>query len=201
MSRGQYPRRKDDVDDMPEERMDMLSAVKDFAHKDLQHIGLERAMKLEKMYGKDDLRVKKAKLECFFNAFAILGTVRYAAQVVGLNPRAVAKVIKSSDKYKARFETAYEEFSEYLEQVAIVRAVTKSDSLLQFLLRASNPRKFSERLRVQAITDQAEKDEPLTLVFGEYSQDWVEPNYLHTNDLVTQSDTDNDEGDDNSDDQ
>lgn len=174
MGRGQYPKRKDDDED--EEQLSSLQAVKQFANKDLEEIGLSQAWRLEKAYGKGDLRVKKAKLECFFRAYAILGTVRYAAQVCGLNPKAVSKLIKNNEKYQARFEVAHDEFCEYLEQTAIVRAVSKSDSLLQFLLKAYNPRKFSERLRIQAL-DNKDDEKPLTLVFGEFDQSWEEANY------------------------
>ena len=189
MARGQYPKRKDEEDDY-EEESSMLDTVKQFASKDLEDIGLQRAHRLEKAYGKDDLRVKKAKLECFFNAYAILGTVRYAAQVVGLNPKAVSKVIKNNPAYQARFEVAHDEFCEYLEQTAIVRAVSKSDSLLQFLLKAYNPRKFSERLRIQALEKKDDDDTPLTLTFGEYTPDWTEPNFKFAEVVV---DTDNEE--------
>jgi len=173
--RGQYPARKDDDYD-DEEQMSTLDLVKSFASRDLEHIGLNRAMRFKKAYGRDDLRYKKAILECFFEAYAILGTVRYAAQVCGLNPKKVSKLIKNNDTYKARFDVAHEQFCEYLEQVAVVRALNKSDSLLQFLLKANNPRKFSERLRIQAL-EAKDDDKPLNLVFGEYSPDWEEPNY------------------------
>jgi len=178
MGRSQYPRRKDEEDEYDEEQS-MLDTVKQFASRDLEDIGLDRAHRLEKAYGKEDLRVKKAKLECFFRAYAVLGTVRYAAQVVGLNPTAVSKLIKNSKTYQDRFEVAHDEFCEYLEQTAIVRAVSKSDSLLQFLLKAYNPRKFSERLRIQALEKKDEDDAPLTLTFGEYTPDWEEPNFKY----------------------
>jgi hypothetical protein len=165
-------------DQEDEELLSLLDESKNLALRELQSIGLDRVAKLERVYGPKDLRVKKAKLDAFFNAYAILGTVRYAAQVCGLNPKAVSKLIKNSDKYRQQFEASHDEFCQYLEQTAIIRAVKKSDSLLQFLLRANNPRKFSERMRIQALQD--DNDEPLTIVFGECDNSdtsWHEPNY------------------------
>jgi len=155
----------------------MLDIVKQFNSKELKDIGLDRVIRLEKIYGRDDHRVKKAKLEAFFNAYAIVGTVRYAAQIVGINPKAVRRIINDSEYYQERFDLAHEEFSQYLEQTAIIRALTKSDSLLQFLLRANNPRKFSERLRVQALSN-PQDDTPVILNFGDLVDNTTPaPNY------------------------
>jgi hypothetical protein len=154
---------------------DILNEIKNLVSKELEDIGLDKAIKLEKYYGKDDARVKKARLEAFFRAYSILGTVRYAAQVCGLNPKAVSRLIRKSEAYRAKFEQAHEEFCQYLEETAVIRALRKSDSLLMFLLKANNPKKFSERLRLQAIDDSA--NEPVTLQFGEWPQGMEEPNY------------------------
>lgn len=176
--KAQYPTRKGEEYDGVEERPDaLLDQIKNFAHNELKHIGLDKVRKLEKELGRDHIKVKKAKLDCFFNAYAILGTVRFAAQVCGLNPRVVSKVIRSSKEYQERFELAHEEFAQYLEQTAIIRALNKSDSLLQFLMRAYNPKKYSERLRLQALTQQEEDTSPVQLMFGEVLEDFVEPNF------------------------
>lgn len=153
----------------------IIASMTNMLHQDLQNIGLDKVAKLEKMYGPHDLRVVKERLNSFFRAYAILGTVRYAAQVCGLNPHKVKQLVQKSDKYSARFEQAHDEFCQYLEQTAVARAVTKSDQLLMFLLRANNPRKFSEKLRLQAITMEEKDDSPVQLVFGESSG--TEPNY------------------------
>lgn len=158
-----------------EQDVSFLESIKNLVSKDLENIGLDKVAYLEKHYGKDDYRVKKARLEAFFRAYSILGTVRYAAQVCGLNPRAVTRIIKESETYRARFEQAHEEFCQYLEQAAVIRALRKSDSLLMFLLKANNPKKFSERLRLQAIDDSA--NEPVKLQFGEWPAGMPEPNY------------------------
>lgn len=180
-----------------EEEQEILSLVeesKSLALRELNNIGLDRVHKLERIYGKKDLRVVKAKLDAFFNAYAILGTVKYAAQVVGLNHKAVTKLIKNNEKYQQEFQVAHEEFCMYLEQTAIIRAVKKSDSLLQFLLRANNPKKFSERMRIQALTEQ-DDDKPLTIVFGEVDGSWHEPNYAVV-ETIPDIETEEKEGDD-----
>jgi hypothetical protein len=151
-----------------------IAAIKNFVHTELQNIGLEKVEKLTKIYGKDDIRVKQAKVDSFFKAYAVLGTVRYAAQVVGVNPTVMTKLIKTTPQFKRRFEQAHEEFCQYLEQAAVVRAMQKSDSLLQFLLKANNPHKFSERLRLEAEANKSAQT-PVSINFG-YS-DGNDPNY------------------------
>lgn len=191
---GKLPRKEYTED----EARSLMITVSDLVSQELENIGLDKARKLERHYGKDDLRVKKAKMEAFLNAYSILGTVKFAAQVCGLNPRAVQKVIKNNEYYQKRFETAHDEFCQYLEQTAIVRALQKSDSLLSFLLRANNPRKFSERMRIQALTDDGLNNSPVELVFGEYGADWDEPNYLTAgvveDDIDPEEETDIDQG-------
>lgn len=156
--------------------------TRDLALKELEDIGLEKVGKLEKLYGPKDARVIKAKFQAFFRAYSIVGTVRYAAQVCGLNYKTVNKIIKNNEKLRTRFEQAHDEFCQYLEQTAILRAVEKSDTLLQFILRANNPHKFSERLRLQTLTE--EKEKPVTIIFGEMEagQGDAEPNFLEAAD-------------------
>lgn len=178
-------------DDYQDDQDSVLALTKDIVHRELKDIGLDRVAKLEKLYGKDDIRTKKAKVESFFRAYGVVGTVHYAAQIVGVSPKVMNKLIKSNDSYRERFELAHEEFTQHLEQVAIMRALKKSDTLLMFLLRANNPRKFSERMRIQALDK--EDDTPLTLHFGEYDANWEEPNYLHVTSLERKEEKESDE--------
>lgn len=173
-------RRPEDEEDIEQSAPASVRAyVSDFVHRELQDIGLEKVAKLERMYGPDDKRTKKAKVDAFFRAYSIVGTVDFAAQIVGINPRLMTKLINDPDKpqWGRRFDQAHEEFCQYLEQTAIMRALAKSDALLMFLLRANKPRKFSERMRIQASTEDDNRS-PVQIVFGEYGSEWEEPNYL-----------------------
>lgn len=174
-----------------EVRLSLRKGIMEVITEDLEDIGLEKVQKLIRMYGKDDLRVKKEKLECFFRAYAICGTVQFACQAVGLNPKVVGKLIRENEYYAARFDEAHDELCQYLEQVALVRAVQKSDTLLMFMLRANNPKKFSERLRLKA--EDMEDTTPIQLVF--YG-DQEAPNYLLAGEGVDEVDVDREEDDD-----
>lgn len=183
--------------DVPEEEMQsILTQVRIATAGELENIGLDKVYRLERAYGKEDNRVKKAKMEAFFNAYAVVGTVKYAAVMCGLKPESVKKVIAKSDYYKARLELAHEEFCEMLEQTAIVRAVTKSDALLSFLLRANNPKKYSERMRIQAMSEDDINKSPVQISFGEVGAGWQEPNFLHGDEIADESEDleDSDEG-------
>lgn len=154
-----------------------LGSIKTFVASELdpKRLGLDIAHKLEKVYGKNDARAKRARLDVFFRAYALVGTPYFAAQIAGLNHRAVEKVIKANPALQDRFDQAHDEFCQFLEQAAIVRALRKSDTLLMFELRANNPRKFSERLRIASLNER--DDKPLNVVFGDPG-----PNYAKAED-------------------
>lgn len=156
------------------EDLTFLDSVKHFVMKELNDdaLGLDQVKKLRKIYGKDDRRVKVARLDVFFRAYALVGTPAFAAQIAGLNRHSVEKLINSNARMKERFDQAHDEFCQFLEQAAIMRAFRKSDTLLMFELRANNPRKFSERFRIQTLG--MGDDKPFNVVFGDGT---ASPNY------------------------
>ncbi|MDE2100069.1 MAG: hypothetical protein KGL39_22635 [Patescibacteria group bacterium] len=110
--------------------------------------------------------IKKA---AFLKAFAAVGIVKFAAQVARVDRRTVYKWLEGDPAFKSDYEQAERDAVNVLEQAAFKRAVAGvksvrsfydrngniinqetevkySDSLLQFLLTARDPKRFGKRV-------------------------------------------------------
>src|SRR5581483_3317929 len=94
---------------------------------------------------------KQAKKNLFIEAFRQTGSTSAAAKAVKIS-REVVYLWKNTDEDFARaFKNADTDVTDLLEQVAIERAVCKSDGLLMFLLRARRPEKYRESRQCNAV--------------------------------------------------
>ena len=84
----------------------------------------------------------------FLEVFAATGNVRLAAGAAGVSRDAPYKRAGRSPAFAARWARAREEAIDTLEAEARRRALTGSDSLLMFLLRALRPGLYRETLRI-----------------------------------------------------
>src|SRR5882724_12960480 len=75
----------------------------------------------------------------FLEVFAATGNVRLAAGAAGVSRAAPYKRARRSQRFAQRWATAREEAIDTLEAEARRRALTGSDALLMFLLRAHRP--------------------------------------------------------------
>jgi hypothetical protein len=84
----------------------------------------------------------------FLEVFAATGNVRLAASAVGVSRDAPYKRARRSPAFAARWERAREDAIDTLEAEARRRALSGSDALLMFLLRAHRPERYRETLRI-----------------------------------------------------
>jgi hypothetical protein len=84
----------------------------------------------------------------FCEVFAATGNVRLAAGAAGVSRAAPYKRAKGSPHFAERWARAREDAIDTLEAEARRRALTGSDSLLMFLLRAHRPERYRETLRL-----------------------------------------------------
>ena len=84
----------------------------------------------------------------FCEVFAATGNVRLAAGAAGVSRDAPYKRARRSPAFAARWERAREDAIDTLEAEARRRALTGSDTLLMFLLRAHRPERYRETLRI-----------------------------------------------------
>jgi hypothetical protein len=73
-------------------------------------------------------------------------SVRASARAAGFGRRTAFEWKAADPVFAAEWEEAYETGTECLEEVARVRAMEKSDSLLMFLLKARRPHVYRERV-------------------------------------------------------
>jgi hypothetical protein len=76
--------------------------------------------------------------------FAATGNVRLASSAAGVSRAAPYKRAQSSAAFAARWTQAREDAIDTLEAEARRRALTGSDALLMFLLRAHRPERYRE---------------------------------------------------------
>ena len=86
--------------------------------------------------------------ERFLEVFSQTGNVRLAASAAGVSRDAPYKRARTSPSFADRWATAREEAIDLLEGEARRRALSGSDALLMFLLRAHRPERYRETLRI-----------------------------------------------------
>ena len=106
------------------------------------------------------VRPRKA---AFLAALAQCGNVTEAARKTGIARMCHYDWLKRDPDYVKATEVAVEESIQHLEQVARKRAVTGSDLLLIFLLKAHRPEKYREQHRHE-IT--GANGAPIAVTFG-----------------------------------
>ena len=84
----------------------------------------------------------------FLEVFTATGNVRLAASAAGVSRDAPYKRARRSPRFAERWTTAREEAIDTLEAEARRRALTGSDALLIFLLRAHRPERYRETVRI-----------------------------------------------------
>lgn len=105
----------------------------------------------------------EAKMKLFLVAYMKYGVIGKAAQVAGIDRNTVRVWRERVEAFDEIYSTIEEEYTDVLELEANRRALEKSDSLLQFLLRARRPEKFNPTQNVQATLG----DGGIRLVFSE----------------------------------
>jgi hypothetical protein len=84
----------------------------------------------------------------FLEVFAATGNVRLAAGAAGVSRDAPYKRAQTSPPFAERWARAREDAIDTLDAEARRRALTGSDTLLMFLLRAHRPGLYRETLRI-----------------------------------------------------
>lgn len=84
----------------------------------------------------------------FCEIFAATGNVRLAAGAAGVSRDTPYKRARRSPAFAARWARAREEAIDTLEAEARRRALSGSDALLMFLLRAHRPERYRETIRI-----------------------------------------------------
>ena len=93
-----------------------------------------------------DLRQAKTKA-AFLKAYSAAGFVGAAATAAGVSRTAVYEWKANDPDFSKAWERCEDEATSVLEDVALKRAMQKSDTLLIFMLKAKRPDKYREVLR------------------------------------------------------
>lgn len=109
---------------------------------------------------------KENRKELFIKAFKIAGTKQHAAEAAGVDRKTVANWMKKDKAFARAFDDADTSVTELLERAAVQRAAygilkpifqngmkvgevrEYSDSLAIFLLKARNPKKYRDNVKV-----------------------------------------------------
>lgn len=128
-------------------------------------IKLDFTLKEEDAYPnmQGDIATVEARMKVFLKAYMKYGVIGRACQLTGITRNTVKVWRERFEEFKEAFDTIEEEYTDTLELEANRRALEKSDSLLQFLLRARRPEKFNPTQNVQATLG----DGGIKIVFSE----------------------------------
>ena len=85
--------------------------------------------------------------EVFLEALAEGYSVRHAAKAIGAGRRTVYDWREEDPDFKRRWDEAIEDGTDVLEDEARRRAITDSDTLLIFTLKARRPEKYRENVQ------------------------------------------------------
>jgi len=83
----------------------------------------------------------------WLEVFSLCGVVRTACKATGVARSVVYDHRETYPEFRARFEQAYSESTESLEQIARDRAAKSSDVLLIFLLKARKPDMYKDHVQ------------------------------------------------------
>jgi len=107
----------------------------------------------------------KELMKLVLSAYVTCGVIGKACDTAGVRRKTHYEWMAKHAKYRELFEELREKFVDGLEQVAIDRAMEKSDNLLMFLLKAERREKYGDRQDI-ALSGQMHKP-PIQLVFAE----------------------------------
>ncbi len=97
-------------------------------------------------------QTKKTRQTAFLAAYIENGAhVRKAATACDIPLRTVQRWFAEDQKFKARIDEAFADFEHELLACAIQRAKGGSDTLLIFLLKATNPKRYCDQARKEAL--------------------------------------------------
>lgn len=91
--------------------------------------------------------LKENKKAPFLEAFARIGTIAGASDAVGISRYAVHDWKRNDAAFLEAFQQAEAALTENLESVAVDKALKGDNVLIQFLLKARAPQKYTERYR------------------------------------------------------
>lgn len=97
--------------------------------------------------GKKKRRSAKEWKPVFLAALRTAGNVRFACEVAGISRKAAYQWRERSAKFAGEWDDAMDEAIDMLEAQAYKRALTSSDTLLMFLLKAHRPKRYRETVR------------------------------------------------------
>lgn len=81
----------------------------------------------------------------FLEGYVATGTISGGALFAGVHRHTVYQWQENSETFKADFEAVKDEVADKLEQEAIRRALTTSDTMLIFLLKGQRPEKYGDK--------------------------------------------------------
>lgn len=92
--------------------------------------------------------VRHAKKRAFIAAFSKCGIIKRSAKAAGIDRDTYRRWRMSDPEFAAKVEEAGEDAADFLEAVALRRAVklNGSDTMLIFMLKAVRPSKFRDRV-------------------------------------------------------
>ena len=97
------------------------------------------------------LTPKKGNADVWMPAFLATlrntANVRWSCEHSGISRETAYKHRKADELFKAEWDSAMEDACDFLEAAAMKRAMTVSDTLLIFLLKAHRPEKYRETMR------------------------------------------------------
>jgi hypothetical protein len=107
----------------------------------------------------------KELMRLVLSHYAQCGVIGTACDKAGVRRKTHYDWYEKHERYKELFDELRERFVDGLEEVAIERAKTKSDSLLMFLLKAERREKFGDKADIEL--SGRKQGAPIQLVFAE----------------------------------
>ena len=92
-------------------------------------------------------RTEPAWWKPFLTALRNSANVRAACQAAGVSRQAVYKARQRNAAFEQQYEEAMEDATDVLDAEARRRALSGSDTILQFLLKAHRPEKYRDLVR------------------------------------------------------
>lgn len=119
------------------------------------------------------------RMKVFLLGYIRYGVIGTACNLAGVKRRHFNDWRKYVPKFKEIFDEMEEQYTDILEQEANRRALEKSDSLLQFMLRARRPEKFNPTQMIKADLG----DSGVRIVFSDSELSESEKKLLMENDI------------------
>jgi len=111
-----------------------------------------------------DLATTKTFMSRVLQEYVKCGVIGTACDRAGVRRKLHDAWIENYPMYKEKYQEMKEVFIDGLEVTAIERAKEKSDTLLQFLLKANKPDKYGDKSQIEM---RGKIAAPITLVFNE----------------------------------